>query len=399
VLIDSADQPRITDFGLAKFMEHDSRVTQSGVVMGTPSYMPPEQAAGRHGDIGPASDVYSLGAMLYELLTGRPPFRASTPMATLLEVLEAEPIAPRRLKPDIPMDLETICLKCLEKSPTARYPTSRALAEELVRFLEGEPIQARPASVVRKTVSWARRHPGILVALAAFFMVALSFGVFYLLEENAFLRAQQADPTLARVSGAHHEALGVWILINCFANIYGFYLFLILRGRARGLSLRESLNPEKHSGPTQPLDGRTRNVAIGLGLVFIGCGVMLEVTVIQACVWEAESLFNLFLSPIFAIVGSISLGLATLGLVVQDYRLVHYGLPSTPIRQPTAEGIEPIRRALEDQDLPAEQIALICRDLEDHNLLAAVVRYRKAVPQASLREAVRLLRGQTARQA
>ena len=145
VLIDAADQPRITDFGLAKIMTDDSRLTQSGVVMGSPSYMPPEQAGGRHGDVGPASDVYSLGAMLYELLTGRPPFRGATALATLRQVMEAEPAAPRRLKADIPPDLETICLKCLEKSPSVRYPTARALAEELDRFLKGEPIQARPA--------------------------------------------------------------------------------------------------------------------------------------------------------------------------------------------------------------------------------------------------------------
>jgi hypothetical protein len=396
VLIDSADQPRITDFGLAKFMKNDSRMTQSGVVMGSPSYMSPEQAAGRHGDIGPSSDVYSLGAMLYELLIGRPPFRASTTMDTLLEVLETEPTAPRRLKADIPIDLETICLKCLEKSPTARYPTARALAEELDRFLKGEPIHARPASVVRKTVSWARRHPGVLAALAAFVMVALSFGVFYLFEENAFLRAQQADPALARVPGAHHQALGVWTGINYVTNIAGFSLFLIMRGRARGLSLRESLNPANHSGPIRPLDERTRYFAIGLGLVFIACGVMLQVTVIQAYVWEAESIFMLILAPFVAIYGSVYLGLVTLGLVIQDYRLVNYGLPSTPPRQLKAKEIkqiETIRRALEDHKLTAEQIELICHDLEDHNLIAAVVRYRKAVPHAGLAEAVSLLRG------
>ena len=214
VLIDAADQPRITDFGLAKIMKDDSQLTQSGVVMGSPSYMPPEQAAGRHGDIGPASDVYSLGAMLYELLTGRPPFRGATAMATLRDVMEAEPAAPRRLKADIPPDLETICLKCLEKSPSARYPTARALAEELDRFLKGEPIQARPASAVRKVVSWARRHPGVLAALAALVMVALAFGVFYLFEENAFLRAQQADPSLARILGPRHESFRLWCQIN-----------------------------------------------------------------------------------------------------------------------------------------------------------------------------------------
>ena len=165
VLIDADDRPRITDFGLAKIMKVDSQLTQSGMVMGSPSYMSPEQAAGRHGDVGPASDVYSLGAMLYELLTGRPPFRGETALATLRDVTEAEPTAPRKLKVDIPPDLETICLKCLEKPPSRRYPTARVLAEELDRFLKGEPIQARPASAVRKAVSWARRHPGALSAL------------------------------------------------------------------------------------------------------------------------------------------------------------------------------------------------------------------------------------------
>ena len=159
VLIDGADQPRITDFGLAKLMKDDSRLTQTGVVMGSPSYMPPEQASGRIGDVGPASDVYSLGAILYELLTGRPPFRAASPVATIMAVIETEPTEPRRIKADIPVDLETICLKCLEKSPAARYPTARALAEELDRYLKGEPILARPASIVRKVVSWGGGIP------------------------------------------------------------------------------------------------------------------------------------------------------------------------------------------------------------------------------------------------
>ncbi len=243
VLIDDADQPRITDFGLAKIMNADSRLTQSGVVMGSPSYMPPEQATGRLGDIGPASDVYSLGAMLYELLTGRPPFRGATAMATLHDVMEAEPAAPRRLKADIPPDLETICLKCLEKSPAARYPTARALAEELDRFLKGEPIQARPAGAVRKAVSWARRHPGTLSALAALVMVTLAFGAFYLFEENAFLRAQQVDATLARTAGPRHESLQTWHAINGVVLVASFFLYLILSAKRRGKVARGPFAP------------------------------------------------------------------------------------------------------------------------------------------------------------
>jgi predicted Ser/Thr protein kinase len=346
VLIDAADQPRITDFGLAKFMNQDSRMTQSGAVMGTPSYMSPEQAAGRQADIGPASDVYSLGAMLYELLTGRPPFRGSTPMATLLEVLEAEPAAPRRLKADIPLDLETICLKCLEKSPSARYPTARALAEELDRFLKGEPIQARPASAIRKTVSWARRHPGTLAALAALVMVTLAFGVFYLFEENAFLRAQQADPALARIPGPRHEFVRLWEMINGYTSVASIYLFFVLQARVRRLSLKEWFDPAKRSRRVQPLGERTRAFAIGASLVLIGFPVMLLVTAIQAHVWEGESILDLSLLGIYC---SIYFGVATLGIVVRDYRLVHYGIPasleSASSRQLTAEQIGPVRRA------------------------------------------------------
>jgi hypothetical protein len=269
-------------------MKDDSRLTQSGVVMGSPSYMPPEQAAGRHGDIGPASDVYSLGAMLYELLTGRPPFRGATAMDTLLEVMEADPVAPRRLKADIPPDLETICLKCLEKAPSARYPTARALAEELDRYLKGEPIHARPASAVRKAVSWARRHPGALAAAAAFVMVALAFGVFYLIEENAFLRALHADPALVQVTGQRSTSWLVWFGFNFVTIIAGPCLVGLVAVKAhRNFFLKEFVAGDlakvlSRPMPIQPLSERTRIFAIGACLVMIGYGIMLPVTAIQA---------------------------------------------------------------------------------------------------------------------
>ena len=149
VLLDREGRPHVTDFGLAKRVETDSGLTQSGAIMGTPSYMAPEQAAGNQ-DLTPAADVYGLGAILYELLTGRPPFRAETPMDTLLQVMERLPAPPRLMNPNVERDLETICLKCLEKDPQRRYADAEALALDLERYLCGEAISA-------KSINWLER--------------------------------------------------------------------------------------------------------------------------------------------------------------------------------------------------------------------------------------------------
>jgi serine/threonine protein kinase len=137
VLIDAQGRPRVTDFGLAKKLESDSSLTVTGSVMGTPSYMAPEQAAGHTAEIGPASDVYSLGAVLYCLLTGRPPFQASSAMDTLRQVIDNEPVPPRELNATVPRDLETVVLKCLQKDRHRRYVTAQALADDLGRWLRG----------------------------------------------------------------------------------------------------------------------------------------------------------------------------------------------------------------------------------------------------------------------
>jgi serine/threonine protein kinase/WD40 repeat protein len=168
--------PKITDFGLAK-LDSDSGAreqTRSGVVMGTPAYMAPEQAAGRVSAIGAAADVYSLGAILYELLAGRPPFLAETVYDVLQLVRSMEPVPPTKLRARIPRDLETICLKCLEKDPRRRYPTAAELAADLRRYLAGEPIRARPLSAAGRFARWVRRHPSRAALYAVSFLAALA---------------------------------------------------------------------------------------------------------------------------------------------------------------------------------------------------------------------------------
>ena len=163
--------PKIADFGLAKRLEENSHLTETGMVMGTPSYMAPEQAAGHNRELGPAADLYSLGAILYELLTGRPPLLGATAVETLHLVLDQDPLPPRSLQPHVPRDLETICLKCLHKAPLRRYASAGKLADDLRRFLAGDPIRARPIGTTERLVRWCRKHPAVAVLTAAVFLL------------------------------------------------------------------------------------------------------------------------------------------------------------------------------------------------------------------------------------
>ena len=183
-----AFHPKVADFGLARRIDADTGQTQSGMILGTPDYMAPEQAAGDSRAVGPAADVYALGAVLYEMLTGRPPFRGTGLLDTLEQVRTLDPVPPRRLQPAVPRDLETICLKCLHKDPARRYPAAAELADDLRRFLDGQPVRARPVSRLERWMKRARRNPLATALAAGLWLVVLAsagYGVWYHLRLQA----------------------------------------------------------------------------------------------------------------------------------------------------------------------------------------------------------------------
>lgn len=175
ILLDAEDAPRLTDFGLAKLLRHDTTLTRAGGVLGTPAYMAPEQAAGRTRELTTAVDVYGLGAVLYELLTGLPPFQASSSYELIRKVIDEEPSPLVSRNPRVGPDLETICLKCLEKGPARRYSSALALAEDLLRWRNHEPISARRSGTGERLVKWCRRHPALAVLTAAVVLGTLVF--------------------------------------------------------------------------------------------------------------------------------------------------------------------------------------------------------------------------------
>ena len=175
IIVDDRGEPHVTDFGLAKFFDVGAGGSE-GAIVGTPSYMSPEQASGEDDALGPQSDVYSLGAILYSLLCARPPFTAQSPLDTLVQVVEKEPELPSRLRAEIPGSLELICLKCLDKSPGRRYASAAGLADDLQRFLEGEVVEAEPQGLSQRLRRWVRREPALslkLIALSIFFVTEM----------------------------------------------------------------------------------------------------------------------------------------------------------------------------------------------------------------------------------
>jgi eukaryotic-like serine/threonine-protein kinase len=242
VLLAEDGTPKVTDFGLAKKVESGSGLTQPGAVMGTPSYMAPEQAQGRKA-IGPAADVYALGAILYECLTGRPPFRGSTPLDTIVQVVADEPVRVRQLQPSCPRDLETICHKCLQKEPDRRYASAVELAEDLRRYQAGEPIVARPVGTVERGVKWVRRNP-VVASLAAAVLLVLVAGIVvssyfvYTASEEAEEASRQAAAAkmqARRAEDARH-AIQIDLALRARAE----------RDYARVAALLNEMRPEYH---------------------------------------------------------------------------------------------------------------------------------------------------------
>ena len=208
VLLDAKQQPKIADFGLAKAVGHDSSSTRTGEILGTPGYMAPEQASGVVKSFTAACDVYALGAILYRLLTGRPPFAAAEPLQAIMQVLSDDPIQPRKLVSNVPLDLQTICLKCLEKKASKRYQSANELRTDLNCFLEGKPISARPANAVEKSIKWIKRNPvkALLCSVAGLLAVAVLLGLSW---HNSLLANELAK---TRRLADHGAELSNWLV-------------------------------------------------------------------------------------------------------------------------------------------------------------------------------------------
>jgi hypothetical protein len=236
--------PKVTDFGLAKKLDEAGQ-TRSGVVLGTPEYMAPEQARGE--TVGPAADVYALGAVLYECLTGRPPFKAATALDTLRQVVADDPVPPRQLQSQTPRDLETICLKCLRKEPAKRYASAEALAEDLGRYQAGEPIQARPAGLWERGVKWTKRRPAVaaLVVVSVLAVLILMGGSLVYADRERRSAEEATKLKLEAQMNAEKERQVVEFLINLFRvsgtlDVEG--CFCISPERGERLTLRELLD-------------------------------------------------------------------------------------------------------------------------------------------------------------
>ena len=314
VLIDDSDQPRITDFGLARKIEGDSQLTATGTVLGTPGYMAPEQAAANSHQIGRTTDVYSLGAVFYALLVGRPPFLAASLLDTLNQVREQEPAAPRSLNSLIPPDLETICLKCLEKRPDGRYQTAQELADDLGRFLRQEPIQAQPANTVRRLWSRAKQRPWKFAAVLAILLAGSLGAAYYWWAENSFLKWVASHPDYEKIPGPHTAEFifSIYVcvgLIVCYAVAWGILTGVIYGpGRSRGLRKSHSLSVVGLHSMEYRVRGQSFPTSLLrlyglLGASCIAFGIYAITNAIDAHIWENDFAIRVWIGWTLYLIG------------------------------------------------------------------------------------------------
>ncbi|MES2595668.1 MAG: serine/threonine-protein kinase [Verrucomicrobiota bacterium] len=372
IMVDSEGRPHVLDFGLAKRIDEDQSLTMTGAVLGSPSYMAPEQAQGRNDRVGPHTDVYALGAILYQMLTGRPPFLARTAAETMMQVVQREPAAPSRSNPDLPRDLETICLKCLEKEPAQRYATARELGEELGHFLKGDPISARPANFARKYANWLKRHPAWLAGAAALVVFGLLCTIFWLYQENAFMRAQQMNPTLKREPGPLSRSLLNWFgMGSLLVMTAGLFVNGWFMSHARRTTLRGMFDQSRFvSGSPVPNYVRVVEVLAGLGCILYGLVTIAKV--IEAYAWEGGA-------PLPNVPRAIPTGylpvaffIVWLGfwMIVTAWLNRERGLHGAPVRRLDGATQMEIREAVATGDASA-----------------AIQLYHRAVPEAGILEA------------
>jgi tRNA A-37 threonylcarbamoyl transferase component Bud32 len=251
VLFTTEGTAKISDFGLAKCLDNDAGPTRTGEIMGTPSYLAPEQAEGKSKEVGPAADIYALGAILYECLTGRPPFQGESTLDTLEQVRLRDPLPPSRLQPKVPRDLETICLKCLEKAPRQRYGSARELADDLARFQTGEPIRARRASLAERGLKWVKRRPTqaalvavtctaalVLLAVWAAFTAQVTAERNHAREQEGIARANQKVAETERDRAEQQRQRAEALLVGCTTAVRD-YAQTTVRGKGEAMATGE----------------------------------------------------------------------------------------------------------------------------------------------------------------
>jgi len=378
VLIDANDQPRITDFGLAKQMARDTGMTVTGAVMGTPAYMAPEQAAGQSRDVSPASDVYSLGAILYELLTGRPPFRGETTFATLVKVIEEEPVSPKKLNPLVPPDLETICLKCLDKRPGRRYFSARALAEELQRFLDREPILARPSGAFTKTWRWAKRHPWLLIGFLSLALLGLFCLAYGLWQKNRYLAWSLSHPGEIASSRGRSQQLDWMMDIEFWVYMCVFWAYLNFERQSRRVTWGQTF--ERPRGiwkllPILPMNPRFLIFYTMLSVLGIVYAIFLITQTIGIYVWEKRSGSMTHIADEVLTYCTIFISCLIIRLAMRQYKINQFGSDQLDV----GAGREP-------GPLPPEQLCQVSDALFAGQKVRAIKLYR-IIRQASFSEA------------